>query len=84
MNQKQENKKQDQFNQLEEFSQDLLKLGKDIGQKLQEKETIEQEVVQKEGEARKLRAEIFQLKEKLIKISSELLKLEQRRKQIKG
>ena len=73
-----------EFEKLEEFSEDLIKLGQDISVKLKEKEQIEKEIAELEKQASALRSQIFNLKEKLIKISSELAKLEEKRKQIEG
>ena len=82
INQEEANHKE--FEELEEFSQELIQLGRDIESRLQEKKKIEEEILKLEKQTADLRSQVFRLKERLIKINSELEKLEKRRKEIEG
>jgi chromosome segregation ATPase len=70
------------FEELEEFSAEMIRLGKDIAQKLQEKQELETQIFELEKKATQLKREIFGLRERLIKINLELSKLEQRRREV--
>lgn len=75
---------EEQFEELQKFSSELIKLGQEIGEKFKEKERILEEISEKEKEARVLQTQIFDLKDKLVRVNVELSKLEQRRKQLEG
>ena len=64
---------------LEKFSQDLIQLGKEIGEKISEKRRLEEENKQKEEQVRRLQDEIFVNQTKLAKILGDLKKLENRK-----
>lgn len=68
--------------ELEEFSQSLIKVGKEIEGKLDEKERLENDVRKREVEVRKLQIEIFEAQTKLARLSSELSRLEEQRKRL--
>ncbi len=70
------------FRKLEEFSEDLMGLAKEIDEGLEKKRELEEKMDEKNKVVGKLRTEIFQLKEELMKINSKLTKLEQRRKKV--
>jgi predicted nuclease with TOPRIM domain len=67
---------------LEEFSQSLISVGKEIGGKLSDKERLEEEVREKEAQVRKLQIEIFEAQRKLAKLSLDLSRLEEQRKRL--
>jgi len=67
---------------LEEFSQSLIKLGKEIESKLAEKKRLEEENDKKEDQVRKLQSEIFASEIRLAKLSTELIRLEKQRGQL--
>jgi len=64
---------------LEKFSQDLIQLGKEIGEKISEKRRLEEENKQKEEQVRRLQDEIFVNQTKLAKILGDLKKLENKK-----
>ena len=64
---------------LEKFSQDLIQLGKEIGEKISEKRRLEEENKLKEEQVRRLQDEIFVNQTKLAKILGDLKKLENRK-----
>jgi len=64
---------------LEKFSQGLIQLGKEIGEKISEKRRLEEENKQKEEQVRRLQDEIFVNQTKLAKILGDLKKLENRK-----
>jgi len=68
--------------QLGEFSQSLIKVGKEIEGKLEEKERLESEIRKREVDVRKLQIEIFESQTKLAKLSSELAGLEEQRQKL--
>ena len=76
-----EPKKKSKEELLEEFSELLIKLGKEIEAKLTEKEKLEAELKLKAGTIRKLESEVFSIRTQLAKIATELSKLESRRKE---
>ena len=65
---------------LEEFSELLIKLGKEIEDRLSEKEELEKELKSKEAATRQLGKEIFAIRSRLAKLFTELSKLETRRR----
>lgn len=79
-----QNNKEEEFERLQKFSEEIINLGKEIGAKLKEKTAIDEELFEKEKEVRLLQTEIYQLKEKSIKLNLELSKLEQRRRELAG
>lgn len=64
-----------------EFPELLVKLGKEVEAKIEEKARLEQELNLKEGITRKLENEIFSIKKRLARLSTELAKLEIRKKE---
>ena len=70
------------FRKLEQFSEDLMDLAREIEQGLEKKRELEEKMDEKNKLIGRLRTEFFQLKEELIKINSGLTKLEQRRKEV--
>jgi len=66
---------------LEEFSEELITLGREIEDRLLEKRILEETLKSKEGIIRKLEAEIFTARTRRAKLSTELGKLEEKRKQ---
>jgi len=78
------NEDKGEFEKLQQFSEGVVRLGKEIEEKLKEKEALEEELSKKEAEIRTLQMETFELKGKLIKINLELSKLEKRRKEFEG
>ena len=76
---KQENPKDESFKKLEEFSEDLMDLAREIEERLEEKRALEERMDEKNRLIGRLRVELFELKEKLMKTNLELTKLEQRR-----
>lgn len=71
---------EESFKKLEEFSEDLMDLAKEIEERLEKKRALEEKMSEKEAVVGKLRREIFELKEELMKANLELSRLEQRRK----
>jgi chromosome segregation ATPase len=71
---------EESFRELQEFSEDLIVLGKEIEEKLKKKSEIEDKLNEREIAINKLRSEMYGLKEQLIKVNLELAKLEERRK----
>ena len=76
--------KKDSFKQLQEFSGEMIGLGKKIEEKLKEKKEVEQQITEKEGAMSRLRTEVFRLKERLVDLTLELSGLEQKRQIIEG
>jgi len=74
----------DSFKELQEFSGELIELGREIEEKLKEKQRIEGEIAEKEQKMAGLRKETFSLKARLVRLEIELKKLEQRRRGAKG
>ncbi len=72
-------KKKDSFEQLQEFSGEMIGLGEKIEEKLKEKKEAEQQITEKEGSISRLRTEVFRLKERLVDLTLELSGLEQKR-----
>ncbi len=64
---------------LEEFSQTLIKLGKEIEKRIAEKQKLEQDVKAKEAQIKNLQGEIFSAQMQLAGLSSELAQLETQR-----
>jgi len=79
-----QNNKEEEFERLQEFSEEIINLGKEIEAKLKQKSAIDEELFEKEKEVRLLQMEIYQLKEKSIKLNLELSKLDQRRRELAG
>ena len=73
-----------EFGALEKFSDEIIRLGKEINDKLRDKRETEEELSVKEKEVRALQAESFKLRERLIKINLELSRLERRRRELEG
>lgn len=65
---------------LEEFSELLIKLGKEIEDKLKEKRKLEEQIKLKEEQARKLGREVFEARQRVAHLNIELAKLEEKRK----
>lgn len=66
---------------LEEFSELLIKLGKEIENKLEERRKLEESIKLKEETVRKLEKEIFEARTRLAKLAIELGKSEAKRKE---
>jgi len=81
---KEEEEKEDSFQELEAFSKEMIELGSQIGEQLMVKEDLETRILEKEKEIRKMRSRLFQFKEKLIKVKMELMELEKRRQEIEN
>ena len=67
---------------LQKFSEDLMKLGKDVAEKFEEKKMLEKKIAGKQKELAVLQREVYDLREKLIRVSTELSKLEEKRKEM--
>lgn len=70
------------FNNLRQFSQELLALGQAIDQNLAKKQDLENQIKGKDGEIRQIQQDIFTIKSELRKIEMELSSLENKRKDI--
>lgn len=66
---------------LEEFSELLIKLGKEVEQKLEERRRLEEQIRLKEGEIRGLEKDVFSARTQLAKLAIGLGKLEAKRKE---
>lgn len=66
---------------LEEFSELLIKLGKEIESRLEEKKKLDGELKKNEVEVRKLEKEIFVIRRRQAKLSIELSELASRRRE---
>ncbi|HDZ54401.1 MAG TPA: hypothetical protein ENI19_01340 [Candidatus Nealsonbacteria bacterium] len=66
---------------LEEFSRFLIKLGKEIENRLGEKGKLEEELKQKKATVRKLDSEVFLARKRLAKLLIELSDLESKRRE---
>lgn len=73
---------EDPLKELKEFSQDLIALGQEIGEKLSRKQALGQEIVEKEAVAKKLQGELFSAKTELAKLDVDLVRLEAKRRDI--
>ena len=81
---KEEEEKKNSFEELEQFSKEMIELGSQIGERLNVKEDLETKILEKEKEIRKIRSRLFQFKEKLVKVKMELMGLEKRRQEIEN
>ena len=79
MEEKPTEKSRDQL--LEEFSDLLMKLGREVEARLAEKEKLEAELREKEAVIMKAQKEVFLTRTRLAKLSTELTKLEGRRRE---
>lgn len=81
---KEEEEKEGSFQELEQFSKEMIELGSQIGEQLMVKEDLEERILEKEKEIRKLRTQLFQFKERLVKVKMGLMELEKRRQEIEN
>lgn len=81
---KEEVYRDDSYRNLEEFSKEILDLGKDIEDRLIKKRELEDLIAEKEKEARAAQKVVFDLKNDLAKVKSELLELEKNRTEGEG
>jgi len=81
---KEEEEKEGSFQELEQFSKEMIELGSQIGEQLMIKEDLEARILEKEKEIRRMRSGLFQFKEKLIKVKMGLMELEKRRQEIEN
>jgi chromosome segregation ATPase len=65
---------------LEEFSELLIKLGKEIEEKLLEKRKLEGEIKRKEEQVLKLGKDVFTARQRVAHLSTDLAKLEEKRR----
>ena len=70
------------FKELQQFSEELMALAKEIEERLQKKREIENQMAQKNQAIGKLRNDLFNLKEQLMEANLELAKLEEKRKRV--
>jgi chromosome segregation ATPase len=74
-----EEKSRDQL--LEEFSDLLMDLGREVEARLADKEKLEAELREKEAVIMKVQKEVFSIRTRLAKLSTELTRLEGRRRE---
>jgi septal ring factor EnvC (AmiA/AmiB activator) len=74
----------DDFNNLRQFSQELLNLGKAIEADLAKKQELENQVKGKDAEMRKIQQDIYVLKSELRKVEMDLSQLETKRGNIEA
>ncbi len=72
-------KPDESFKKLEDLSGELIKLGQEIEDRLQERKEVEAEILENENNINQLRMDTFRLKERLLKLKISLSKLEKRR-----
>lgn len=76
-----EEPKEEPKGSLEEFSELLIKLGREVEEKLEERRKLEEHIGLKEGEIRELEKDVFSARARLARLATEFGKLEAKRKE---